>query len=110
MPRIAGLSLLFVLAAGTAAASFELEDPASEILADTPEANAEKLQQTACFDFLLAGAKDKRGYKDIVARLQRYHFDSEKETIDLPSEDALKTYCVDHPKASLKAAADTLAP
>ena len=49
-------------------------------------------------------------YKEIIARLQRYHFESQKETIDLPTEEAVKAYCVDNPKASLKTAADTLAP
>ena len=110
MTKNAGLILLCTLVAGTVSASFELEDPATEMLADTPEANAEKLHNTPCFDFLLSGAKDKRQYKEIIARLQRYHFESQKQTIDLPTEEAVKAYCVDNPKASLKTAADTLAP
>ena len=110
MMKNAGLLLLCILLAGTAAASFELEDPASEILADTPEANAEALAKTPCHELLLAVAKDARQYKDILARLQRYHFESDKETIDLPTEDAVKAFCVDNPKSSLKTAVDTLAP
>jgi hypothetical protein len=110
MIKKAGLFLLCILVGGTASASFELEDPASEILADTPEANAEALAKTPCFDLLLAAAKDARQYKAILARLQRYHFESDKQTIDLPTEDAVRTYCVDNPKSSLKTAADMLAP
>lgn len=104
------LPMLLLLPATAALATFELKDPAAEMAADTPEANAAALEQIPCSEFLLAGASGERQSGAILDRMRRYHFDEGREAVDLPSGAEVKAYCIEHPKASLKAVADGLVP
>lgn len=106
MYKSTAIFLIALLFANPTLATFELEDPAAEFAKDTPEANAEMLASMSCHDFLLQGAGKSDKYDKALVRVYRYYQESQPGGESPPTEAGLKAFCIDHPKNSLKDAAD----
>ena len=94
-----------LLLAGQALASFEIKDPAAEFYEQQSDDADGPTGKTLCVDFLRDGADEAESYGAKLAWMQR-SFDGVPSGAEL--EPALRSLCIDHPKHSLKQAAEAL--
>jgi hypothetical protein len=91
-----------------AQATFELKDPAAEMLEADKAQSAEAIAARACFDFLLDSVERPEVYRAAVAWVRDTAAQLRGGAMTV-TESALRGYCVDYPKRSLAEAAATLA-
>ena len=97
------LPLLALSMATPVLATFELKDPAAEIYAEEQAVDA--ISERVCFDFLVDSVEDPESYRVALDRVESTIGDERSAAI---IEEALRTFCVDHPKATLGQAARAL--
>ena len=103
------LTAFLGLLAWPALATFEIRDPASEVYQETPqeaEQEAQRQGYTACIDFLIYRDEHPDRYRDgldWVAQAVGAGNEASATT-----EQALREYCIDHPKDSLQKAAGVI--
>ena len=100
------LPILLFLPAATALATFELKDPAAEMLEAEKARSPAAIAERACFDFLVDSVDRPEVYRASVTWVR-------ETAAALPgaspvNQAALRQFCVDHPKSSLAEAAATL--
>lgn len=105
MFRNIATTVAFLLLAGQAFATFEIKDPAAEIYQQQADDADGPTGKTLCIDFLRDAADETDDYGAKLAWMLR-SFDGVPEWVEL--EPALRSYCIDHPKSSLKQAAEAL--
>ena len=107
MTKRAGLTVILMLAASQALATFEIRDPANEVYEEKPKTpiSAEKIARRSCADFLLDGAKESDYYSAEVNWVDQ---SVNGDQADGSIEANLRTFCIDNPKTSLGDAAIAL--
>jgi len=99
------IALVPLLLAGPAFATFEIRDPAAEILEEQDKSAADFLAEKSCVQFLLDGADDSKDYWSVINTVKKAT--AEQQTV-IAVEDSLKSWCIDHPKQNLLQAAEGL--
>lgn len=96
-------SILVLLLSAPVLATFELRDPAAEIY-DQEQAVA-AISERPCFDFLVDSVEDPEAYQAALDRVAAAVGGEQSAAV---LEGALKTFCIDYPKATLGQAAQAL--
>jgi hypothetical protein len=102
MSKYCLFTLLALLMAGPASATFELRDPAAEMYEEQDKNAADRLAEKTCVQFLRDGADDSKDYWYVINTVQKAGGD-EHSAID--TESALKNWCIENPKRNLLEAA-----
>lgn len=97
--------LLALSFAGTAFATFEIKDPAAEMMEEQNKTVSDVLAEKSCVQFLRDGADDSRDFWSIVSAVNKAMPDPQTA---VSTETALKSWCIDHPGQNLLQAAESL--
>ena len=97
--------LLALLFSGGAFATFEIKDPAAEIMQEQNKTIADILAEKSCIQFLKDGADDSKDYWSMVSAVNKALPDQQTA---VSTESELKSWCIDHPKQNLLQAAESL--
>jgi len=105
MSKPATALLLTALFTASAAATFELEDPAAEFQKKRQAEAKNALGKVFCVDFLRHGADESDEY---LLELRWVNLRVARDSDAPPIEPDLRAFCIDHPKHNLDQAAVAL--
>ena len=102
------LTTMLILPAGPALATFELKDPAADYETENRLEAEAAAGQRACFDFLVDSVERPAVYRASLIWAGDALAGTAAGASRLALEDALKTWCADHPKSDIAGAARAL--